>query len=107
LWTIAALKGVLVTKQKYAVIVDDNFYFMDGSERYKQGDYDTCVEAIRVCKTIVDNYLISAFEQGTTVIELLNSYKMFGEDPYIIGSSDCQYSSWEYAAERCEEIASK
>lgn len=36
--------------KKYEVYVDDNFHFMDESERYKLGAFETCEEAIAACK---------------------------------------------------------
>jgi len=45
----------------YQVFVDDNFHFMDESERYNLGEFSTREEAIATCKKIVDEYLISAY----------------------------------------------
>ena len=36
---------------KYSVYVDDNYHYMDESERYKKGDYATLDEAIAACST--------------------------------------------------------
>lgn len=95
-----------MTKQKWIVMVDDNFNFMDSGERYKDGEYESYGEAVARCKAIVDEYLESDLKPGDTADSLYNSYTMFGEDPYIIGDGDYAYSSWDYAKERCNKIVS-
>ena len=98
----AAQNGVAMSKQKWIVIVDDNFAFMDPYARYKDGEYDTYDEAVAKCKAIVDDYLDSALQPGMVAEELYTSYTMFGEDPFIIGNRKYKYSSWDYAKARCK-----
>src|SRR5512139_1143390 len=50
--------------RKYEVFVDDNFHYMDESERYKLGTFKTCEEATAVCKRIVDEFLEQGYEEG-------------------------------------------
>jgi hypothetical protein len=88
----------------YTVFVDDNFHYMDESERYKLGDFSTCEAAIAACKAIVDEYLASAYEPGMNSSELLYCYHTFGEDPFIISGPNCSFSAWDYAQQRCQEI---
>lgn len=88
-------------KQKYIVMVDDNFHFTDASERYKDSEHITYAEAVKKCQSIVDDYLIDALEPGMTSNELYASYTMFGEDPFIISNSSHKFSAWEYAKRRC------
>lgn len=45
---------------KYIVYVDDNFHYMDESERYCAGEFDALEEAIAKCKQIVDESLSSS-----------------------------------------------
>jgi len=40
----------------YTVFVDDNFHYMDESERYKLGDFPDCASAVAACKKIVDEF---------------------------------------------------
>jgi len=95
-------------KAKYKVCVDDNFHYMDESERYTLGEYETCEEAVKECKEIVDDFLQSGYKAGTTADELYKGYQMFGEDPFISsGDSNCRFSAWTYAKARCEEICNK
>jgi hypothetical protein len=42
---------------KYVVYVDDNFHYMDESERYKLGEFDTEEEAIHAANKLVDDFL--------------------------------------------------
>lgn len=93
-----------MTKQKYKVMVDDNFHFMDESERYSSGEFDTYEEAVAKCKAIVDDYLQSALESDMTAEQLFGSYTMFGEDPYIVGGREDSFKAWDYAKERCNII---
>ncbi len=90
-------------RKTYTVLVDDNFHFMDESERYRSGQYDSLSKAIAHCKMIIDDFLISALEPNITAEELYSSYTMFGEDPYI-PESDKSFSAWEYAESRSKEL---
>ena len=89
----------------FEVFVDDNFHYQDESDRYKQGDYDTHEEAVKVCKEIVDGELLHLYEKGASATDLYFSYTSFGEDPFIRPSPGGQrFSAWEYARQRCEGI---
>jgi hypothetical protein len=90
----------------FTVIVADNFHYMDESENYRLGDFDTLEEAMDASRRIVDEYLTSAYTPGMTAVALYDSYVNFGEDPYIL-SADIEgviFSAWTYAKERCESI---
>lgn len=89
--------------KRYVVYVDDNFHYMDESERYKLAEFDDCQSAIAACKQIVDEFL-NGCDQKIDAAERFKEYTMFGEDPWI--SSDdpnCKFSAWSYAQERCQE----
>jgi len=91
--------------KKYEVFVDDNFHFMDESERYKLGDFKTCEEAIAVCMKIVDEFLETGYKKGMSFKELYEGYTGFGEDPFIIsGDKTCFFSAWDYAKKRSAEL---
>jgi len=88
---------------KYTVYVDDNFHYMDESERYKHGEFDDCASAIAACKQIVDEFLKENRSKGD---ELLATYLMFGDDPFILTDDpDCKFSARDYARERVPELA--
>ena len=78
-------------KMKYIVMVDDNFHYMDESERYKAGEYDTYEEAEEKCREIVRR----SVEESKYDFD---NYTMFGDDPFIIGGN---FSAWEYAKRLC------
>ncbi len=101
----------------FTVLVDDNFNYMDASERYKRGEFDTLEEAITACKEIVDQFLLAAsasdsykkspYKPGTESENLYAYYVMFGEDPFITGDKPhvgIYFSAWNYAKQRCREI---
>jgi hypothetical protein len=90
-------------KDEITVYVDDNFHYMDESERYEAGKFATKEQALDVCRKIVDEYLLSAFEQGMEQKELYQSYASFGDDPWFSGGYP-EYSSWKYAEIRSGEI---
>jgi hypothetical protein len=71
--------------KKYAVKVDDNFHYMDESERYDGGSYSTLEEAIERCKEITIKSLKGCYEKGMDADKLIAQWSMFGDDPFIIG----------------------
>jgi hypothetical protein len=87
----------------YTVMVDDNFHFMDESERWKKGSYATADEAIAACRRMVDEDLARymARNPGMSADDLYGMYAMFGDDPFIVGQP---FSAHEYARQRAEEM---
>ena len=92
-------------KKAYAVFVDDNFHYMDESERYENGDYDTFKEAVKACQRIIDDCLSGLYEPGMSSKELFDQYVFCGEDPFIRGRKS-DFSAWDYAKRRCEALCS-
>ena len=92
----------------FKVFVDDNFHYMDESERYELGEFPTLDAAIEASKKIVDEYLLSAYQPGMTAQALFGSYASFGEDPYVIAvqwkQTEVLFSAWDYAKRRCDEL---
>jgi hypothetical protein len=52
--------------EKYKVYVDDNYHYMDESERYAVGSYSSLKEALEKCKEITIESLGGLFEKGMT-----------------------------------------
>lgn len=102
-----AQNGATMNKQKWIVMIDDNFAFMDESARYKDSEHGSYEEAVEKCKSIVDEFLISDLKYNDTAETLYCSYTMFGEDPFIIGNRKYEFSSWDYAKERCAVLTAK
>jgi hypothetical protein len=92
---------------KYSVLIDDNFHYMDESERVHHGVFDTADEAIAACKRIVDECLDAM--PAVTADELYEKYVMFGDDPFIVpvdpAGQQVDFSARAYAKERCAIIA--
>ena len=90
----------------YRVLVDDNYHFMDESERYELGTYATLEAAIQAAQAVVDDFLLSALQPGQTAQELYVIYTGFGEDPFIasLEGKPGLFSAWDYARARCEAL---
>ena len=90
----------------YVVMVDDNFHYMDEDERYRHGEFADAGVAIEHCRQIVDEYLESALKPGMSAEELWDSYKSFGEDPFIqsVDVAPVRFSAWDYARGRCADL---
>lgn len=93
-----------MNKQKYTVRILDNFHFMDQSAEYNSGTFNTYGEAVIKCKSILDDFLESAYRPGDTAVQLYDTYVMFGETPIIWGPDSEGFSSNDYAMVRCLEI---
>ena len=95
----------------YRVMVDDNYHYMDESERYQHGEFATLDAAIEAARKIVDEYLESAWKPGMSADELIASYCQFGEDPFIVAPGEniagVPFSGRDYARQRSPEICNK
>ncbi len=99
------MSNSLPQKRSYKVLVDENSHYMDESERYIHGEYDSCETATGECKGIVDSFLLSAHRPSMTEQRLWELYTLFGEDPFIVtADSDCSFCAWDYARQRCREL---
>jgi hypothetical protein len=88
----------------YTVCVDDNFHYMDESERYSLGEFATAAQAVETCQKIVDEFLRQGFKPGMKWQDLYEGYVGFGEDPFIVGEPPVRFSAWDYARRRCVEM---
>jgi hypothetical protein len=95
---------------RYKVMVDDNFHYMDESERHEHGVFATAQEAIAACKRIVDENLKNSYKPGITEQELYEAYTSFGDDPFVVPVDNTDkavhFSAWDYARERCPALTS-
>lgn len=92
--------------EPYVIFVDDNFHYMDESERYKHGEYTTFEEAVNACQAIVEDSLSGLYEPGMSSNALFDQYVFCGEDPFIRGPKS-DFSAWDYAKQRCEALCSQ
>jgi len=82
----------------YKVYIDDNFHYMDESERIFHGLYTTCESAISECEQIVDDCLKNSYKKDMTAIQLYESFIGFGDDPFILSDDKtCDFDSSAYA----------
>lgn len=98
-------------KYKYEVVVADNFHYMDESEQYKLGDYESLEDAVIACKHAVDENLkdlIKQYKGQENRGKFYDYYVSFGVDPFIITTDPkagkIPFSAWNYAKEQCELI---
>ncbi len=90
---------------KYRVLVDDNFHYMDESERCQLGEFDSLEAAVAACKRIGDELLVSNHRPGMTSAELMTQYAFYGEDPFVFtGDGTVPFSVRDYASEKIREI---
>ncbi len=93
------------SNRKWKVFVDDNFHYMDERERYLLGEFDSRVEAVAVCKKMVDDFLSSQFKPGMTTERLFQHYSSFGLDPFIVEDEpNSKFSAWDYARQVCRTM---
>ncbi|MEJ2748335.1 MAG: hypothetical protein P8183_10575 [Anaerolineae bacterium] len=58
----------------FKVLVDDNFHYMDESERYELGRFPVLAAAIDAAQRLIDDYLTDACCPGMTAEALFQSY---------------------------------
>ena len=90
----------------FRVLVDDNFHYMDESERYELGTFATLEAAIQAAQKLVDDGLLAALRPGLTAAQLYQQHVAMGADPFIV-SPDARpmtFSAWGYARQRCEAL---
>ena len=93
---------------KYQIAVDDNFHYMDESERDYGDIYKTAEEAIAAAQELVDKSLRHLYQDGQTPEELYSDYQDWGDDPFIITEDkSCKFSAWTYAKGRCQSFCAE
>lgn len=91
----------------YQVTVACNFHYQDKSEHTVAGLFESADDALQLARDIVERSL-PAYQQGISADAMLDSYKLFGEDPFIVPEPDTgHFSAWDYAAQRCREICAQ
>ncbi len=74
-------------------------------EGYQHSEHADLPAAVAVCKEIVDDFLgAQGKPQGQSSEDLFRLYSTFGEDPYVLGPQPVEFSSWDYAKQRCREL---
>lgn len=96
-----------MTKKKYEVKVDDNYHYMDESERYNAGSFSSLEKAVEKCKEVTVNSLKDCYEEGTTPEKLSAQWAMFGDDPFIQGAPEGEipFSARSFVTEElCKQV---
>ena len=90
----------------YRVFVGDNFHYRESDPEERGRVFQTSGEALAYCRVMVDDYLGSTYQPGMQANALMDSYCMFGEDPFIKseGSAEVEFSAWDYALRQCQEM---
>lgn len=91
----------------YVIRVDDNYDYMDKDARYTYGEYATLEDALKAAKEIVDGCLSSAYTPGMSAEDLYQIYTSLGEDPFIVGPEDSNFSAWTYAKAQCAVLCAQ
>ncbi len=112
-WFLRIMRPLFALRKKaakpgytYTVFVDDNYHYMDESERYTSGTFPSLKAAITDCKKIVDDFLEES-RKGLqpTSDALYRHYVAFGPDPFIVTEDpshpDVPFSAWTYAQQQC------
>lgn len=87
----------------------DNYHYMDESESYVTGHFDSCAEAVAEAKSVVSRFIDACVAENPVITAeaLLGMYRSFGEDPAIIAEAEnnapCGFSAWDYAEHYVEE----
>lgn len=92
---------------KFHLRVYDNFHYMDESEAYNHGEYETFEEALIAAKAIVEEFFVSNWKTAPTARDLAAQYFTYGEDPIILPNEHGEHSSfsaWTYAEKIHETI---
>ena len=92
-----------MNEQRYTVMVDDNFHYMDEEHRYEIGTFASYEAAVEACKKIVDEELRDILKQGTKPEELSATWALYGSDPFIVGASR-RFSARDYVTEKVQEL---
>ena len=101
--------GINISKNPFKVFVGDIFHFMDISECYEHGDYETYEEAVAACKAMLDKCLPETCDEGKSAEELFREYVMFGEDPFVVPvpEGNVKFSARKYVMQHYEKICSR
>lgn len=82
-----AKKNATAKPSSWVVLVDDNFHFMDDSERYRLGVYRDYDLAVAACKSLLRDELkaMKANKPRASAKELYSIWSSFGESPFVEG----------------------
>lgn len=92
---------------EFSVFIDDNFHYMDESERVLHSTFTSYQTAVEAMKVIIDRSLLDLYKPGMAAEELYSLFTGFGEEPFITPlDGNSMFSARTYARTRCDEICS-
>lgn len=80
--------------KKFHLRVYENSHYMDESEAYNHGQYDTYEEALIAAKAIVDDFFEHNWQPGITPESLIGQYSLYGDDPVILPDEHGEHESF-------------
>ena len=96
--------------KKFHLRVYENSHYMDESEAYNHGQYNTYEDALVAAKAIVDEFMEHNWQTGISPESLIGQFCLYGDDPIILpnepGKSEC-FSARTYAHISAVEICRK
>ena len=95
---------------RYHLRVYDNFHYMDESEAYNHGQFETYGDATVEAKAIVIEFLKHNWKPGIKPDDLIAQFVLYGEDPIILPeehSEDERFSARTYVLSIAEEFCRK
>lgn len=110
--TLLALKQQALSQQtmKFHLRIYDSFNYMEESEAYNHGQYETYEDAMVAAKEIVKEFFVENWKSGMTAKDLFVQYCIYGEDPIIVPNEHGKHPSFSartYAEEIHETIFKK
>ena len=96
--------------KKFHLRVYDNYHYMDESEAYNHGKYNTYEDALIAAKAIVDEFFEENWKRGINPDDLIGQYSLYGEDPVILPNEPGKqerFSARTYANTSAAEICRK
>jgi len=72
-------------KERFEVVMLDNFHFMDEGEDYVAKRFDTYDEAVSYSKGIIDSEFLNMVKPDDTAETLLRKWSGFSETPFVRG----------------------
>lgn len=90
----------------YRIVVYDNYHYQDPDETYTLKGFETLEAALAKAREIVDASLRDVAEPGRSAEEIFASYRMFGDDPQVVGppGTTIDFSAWDYAQSRSADF---
>ncbi|MDU8886309.1 hypothetical protein RXV94_09070 [Yeosuana sp. MJ-SS3] len=80
--------------QKFHLRIYDNYHYMDESEAYNHGQYDSYEDAMIGAQKIVDEFFEHNWKPGVTPNDLMVQYCLYGEDPIILPNEHGKHKSF-------------